>query len=133
MHGFLMGLPIEHLQEFTAYERLPVQMLKTIIEGHPLYNWPTYAKAFGYVSISKIISLESVSKYITKYISKDLLKTKIDLNNHLYYASQGLKRAELLYIGRLTQDLDEDFSNDYVKIKTVRSLEDALQYFTDKE
>lgn len=133
MHGLLMGLPIEHLKAFTAYEKLPMKMLKAIIQGHTLYNWPAYAKAFGYVSISKIISIESVSKYITKYITKDLIKTRISLNNHLYYASQGLNRAQTLYIGKLAQDLDEDFSNDYVKIKTLRTFDDAIKYFIDNE
>lgn len=129
MHGLMMGLPIEHLHEFRADERLPIKMLIEIAHGHKLYNWPAYAKAFGYISISKIINAESVSRYITKYITKDLVSTRIGLNEHLYYCSQGLKRAETIYQGKLTKDIKEDFSNEYVKIKTVRELEDAKAYF----
>ena len=72
----MMGLPIEHLHEFRAYEKLPIEMLIAIAHGQKLYNWPAYAKAFGYISISKIINAESVSKYITEYITKDLIGKK---------------------------------------------------------
>lgn len=129
MHGLMMGLPIEHLHEFREDEKLPKKMLIEIAHGHKLYNWPAYAKTFGYISISKIVNAESVSKYITKYITKDLLSTRIGLNEHLYYCSQGLNRAEIIYHGKLIKNLDEDFFNDYVKLKTVRNLEDAKAYF----
>lgn len=94
MHGLMMGLPIEHLHEFRANEKFPIKILSEIAHGHKLYSWPAYAKTFGYISISKIINAESMSKYITKYIIKDLLGTRIGLNDHLYYCSKGLKRAE---------------------------------------
>jgi len=131
MHGLMMGLPIEHLYEFREDEKLPIKMLIEIAHRHKLYSWPAYAKSFGYISILQIISLTSVSKYITKYITKELLETRIGKNEHLYYCSQGLKRAETIYQGPLTKDLDEDFSNEYVKIKTVQSLKEATAYFTD--
>ena len=56
--------------------------------------------------------------YKRKYVTKDLAKTRIGLNEHLYYCSQGLKRSELIYTGQLTKELEEDYSNEYVKIKT---------------
>lgn len=129
MHGLIMGLAITELQEFTTQEKLPIKMIIELVKGNQLYNWPAYEKAFGYISISKIRDVENVSKYITKYITKDLIKTKIGLNDHLYYCSQGLKRAEIIYRGPLTQELDEDYSNEYVKVKIVRSIEEATRYF----
>ena len=75
--------------------------------------------------------VESVSKYITKYITKDIVKTRIGLNDHLYYCSQGLKRTELIYTGQLTKALDEDYSNEYVKIKMLQSFDEAIAYFVD--
>lgn len=81
----------------------------------------------------RLRSAEGVSKYITKYITKDLNETRIDLNDHLYYCSHGLQRAKKLYQGPLTKEIEEDYSNEYVKIKTVRTLEEALTYFTDAE
>lgn len=129
MHGLMMGLPIEHLHEFRADEKLPIKILIEIAHGQKLYSWPAYEKTFGYIIISKIKNIENVSKYITKYITKDLFSTKIALNDHLYYCSKGLKRAEIICQGKLIRELDEEYSNDYVKIKTVRSKAEAQAYF----
>lgn len=129
MHGLMMGVPEEQLHEFTKDEKLPIKILVGIAHGHKIYSWPAYEKAFGYITISKIINAESVSKYITKYITKDLLSTRIGVNEHLYYCSQGLKRAEIIYQGKLIKDLEEEYSNDYVKIKTERNLAEAQAYF----
>lgn len=129
MHGLMMGIPKEHLREFTEQERLPIKILVELKKGHKIYTWDAYGKTFGYITISEIRHLESVSKYITKYITKDLAKTRIELNNHLYYCSQGLKRAEIIYEGKLIKDIEEDYSNNYVKLKTVRNLAEAQAYF----
>lgn len=43
-----------------------------------------------------------------------------------------MKRAELIYEGQLTKELDEDFSNDYVKTKTLQSFDEAIAYFVDE-
>lgn len=133
MHGLMAGLPIEHLYKFTKKEKLPLKMIIEIARGHKLYNWPAYAKTFGYVSISEIESLEGVSKYITKYITKELYSTRISPNEHLYYCSQGLKRAEIIYRGQLVKELDEEYSNEYVKIKTVKDVAKAKAYFIAEE
>lgn len=132
MHGLMMGLPEEHLEAFSEKERLPLQILIELKRGNQIYHWPAYEKAFGYITISKIRSGEAVSKYITKYITKELNETRIDLNDHLYYCSKGLKRAEKLYQGPLTREIEADYSNEYVQIKTIRTLEEALTYFTDE-
>ena len=132
MHGLVMELPETHLTEFEDNETLPLTILIEIKRGNKVYDWPAYRKAFGYITITKIRNAESVSKYISKYITKDLIKTKIELNNHLYYCSKGLKRAKKLYQGQLTKDFDEDFGNEYVKIKTLRSFGEAIHYFVDE-
>ena len=131
MHGLMMGLPEEHLEAFSEKEKLPIQIIIELKKGNQIYRWPAYEKAFGYITISKIRNGEAVSKYITKYITKDLNDTRIDLNDHLYYCSKGLKRAEKIYQGPLMRELTADFSNEYVQIKTVHTLEEALTYFTD--
>lgn len=133
IHGLMMGIPKEHLREFTEQERLPIKILIELKRGHKVYTWEAYGKAFGYITISEIRHVESVSKYITKYITKDLAKTEIGLNEHLYYCSQGLHRAEIIYQGKLIKDIEEDYSNDYVKIKTVRDIAEAQAYFITQE
>lgn len=129
MHGLMMDIPIEYLHEFSADEKLPIKMLIELAHGHKLYSWPAYEKTFGFISISKIKNIESVSKYITKYITKDIYSTRISLNDHLYYCSKGLKRAEKICEGRLVKELDADYCNDYVKIKTLKDLTEAQGYF----
>ena len=131
MHGLLLGLPEEHLKEFKENEHLPINIQIELKKGHKIYNWPAYQKKFGYITVSNIRDAESVSKYITKYITKDLAATRIALNDHLYYCSQGLKRAEKLYQGQLKKELNADFANEYVRIKTIQTYDEAMQYFKD--
>lgn len=133
-HGLLEGLPKEHLEEFREEKekKLPIKILIELRKGKHIYNWPAYQKAFGYITISEIRDGIAVSKYITKYLTKGMNETGVGIRKHLYYSSQGLKRAELIYEGQLTKDLEEDYSNEYVKIKIVHSLEEATQYFVDE-
>lgn len=108
-----------------------IEILIELKRGNQIYHWPAYEKVFGYITISEIKSSEAVSKYITKYITKELNATRVDLNDHLYYCSKGLNRAKKLYQGQLKHELDAEFSNEYVEVKTVRSLNEALKYFVD--
>lgn len=132
-HGLLEGIPREELEEFKEEKgkRLPIQILIESRKGNQIYNWPAYQKAFGYITLSEIRNGIAVSKYICKYLTKGLNETGVGLQKHLYYCSQGLKRAELIYEGYLTKELDEDYSNEYVKIKTVQSFDEAIAYFVD--
>ncbi|MCI9655965.1 MAG: hypothetical protein HFF45_08095 [Lawsonibacter sp.] len=132
-HGLLEGVPREELEEFREEKgkKLPIQILIEIKKGNQIYNWPAYQKAFGYITLSEIRNGIAVSKYICKYLTKGLNETGVGLQKHLYYCSQGLKRAELIYEGHLTKELDEDYSNEYVKIKTVQSFDEAIAYFVD--
>ena len=71
---------------------------------------------------------------MTKYITKELGRSSIELNHHLYYSSKGLLRAELLYQGEMLRPFDSpDFTNDFVRIKDFNDLSEAMSYFCDKE
>lgn len=129
MHGLMLGLTIEHLHEFTEKEKLPIKILMEIARGKRVYSWPAYAKTFGYITMTRIEHIEGVSKYITKYITKELYSTRIAQNEHLYYCSQGLKRAEIIHEGQLIKELDAEYSNEYVQIKTVKGIAEAKAYF----
>lgn len=134
MHGLIMGLPKQQLTEFTMQDKLPLKILEKIRKGIKVFNWKKYAKAFGYISLEEIRNAESISKYMTKYITKEMMKTRIDLNDHLYYCSKGLKRAEVIYKSHLRKDLIKpDFENEYVKTKNVTTYEEAISYFTDSD
>ena len=85
------------------------------------YNWMSWHYKFGFTSLEKIRSLESVSKYITKYITKDLV---IEFNQQRYLVSKGLKKPEtLLEYNNYTAELPCDFENDYVRILNITSYD----------
>lgn len=67
----------------------------------------------GFNSFSKIESLEKVSNYILKYITKDCVKNSAGT---VYISSRGLKKAT---VTELSNDLDInfDYANDYCSIK----------------
>lgn len=102
MHGFIMGLPGGHL----------------IKNEHGYKDWIPYRKKFGYCSIDEIKNHDAVSKYVTKYISKDLQDCIKELNANMYYCSQGLDRAIEIKRGILSvNNIPYDFKNEYVAIK----------------
>lgn len=133
-HGLLMGLPLSHLVLFQENDHIPRRIKQLLENGRFIYDWPAYAKTFGYVTVEPILDHERCAGYMSKYITKDLQDSTIALNAHVYYRSHGLSRAEELYRGHVTCDLKEpDFENEYVHIKTFDAVEEALPYFCDEE
>lgn len=133
-HGLCFGLPETHLTQFTPQDHIPKHLKDMLRSGRILYNWPAYASKFGFVTYEKIIDLERCAAYMTKYITKDLQNSGIELNHHLYYCSKELKRAEVILVEEMRRQIENpDFSNDYVCIKSFRSVEEALPYFCDLE
>lgn len=119
-HGFIMGLPIEHLRLFDAEkEKLPKYIREKLLNGSPVYDFPAYRQKFGFCDFEPIRSLEGVSKYVTKYITKNLSRSVTASGAHLYYHSIGLSGATIIKKGTLlSQDtFTWDFENDYVKSK----------------
>jgi len=123
MHGLLMGLSNNDLTEFKLTDNIPQKIKKQLKNGKKVFNWITYSRKFGYFTCSPIENKNACSRYITKYITKDLRATHHESGEHLYFASQGLKGREVI----VKNSFDEcpiidgwDFENDYVKIKTVK-------------
>ena len=96
---------------------------------HGYLDWLRYRERFGFFSCSPIKSHEACSKYITKYVTKDVKKcTVLDSGAHCYYASQGLnRRTPLLTLSADTCPIcllprgsakygQWDFENEYVKV-----------------
>lgn len=120
MHGFLKGLPAEELREFKLSEKLPDYIRNKLADGQVVCEWIGYRKKFGFNDIEPIRNQHSASAYVTKYITKDLVRTVKDVGAHLYYCSQGLNRATIVSKGELVVNLDEndwDFSNEYYSCK----------------
>jgi len=135
IHGFLFGLPIEHLRLFTLQEHLPKYIRDKLKEGKSIYNWESYAAKFGFCDIEPIRNEEAVRKYVIKYITKDMSRCVTEINAHMYYCSRGLKRAEELKKGKLidcdfTDIAPIDYENDYVRVAWLPHNEDILQRLT---
>lgn len=133
-HGLFSGLPPPHLQAFTLSDNIPARLKEVLCEGRQVFTWPAYGKAFGFVTMEPVIDSERCAAYMTKYITKELGKSGIELNHHLYYCSKGLRRAELLYRGTVRCGLEEpDFENDYVQTKSFSDASEPMLYFCDLE
>ena len=121
MHGLLSELPWDDIEPH------PVQELSE--KGY--VNWAAYEKKFGFNSMGVIRDPVKCSMYITKYITKDLDRSVTALDQKLYYSSRGLKTAEVVEQGRLTEPLDfhMDFEGLYSKSQFVDSYEFFKKYY----
>lgn len=121
MHGLLSELPWDDIEPH------PVQELSE--KGY--VNWAAYEKKFGFNSMGAIRDPVKCSMYITKYITKDLDRSVTAFNQKLYYSSRGLKTAEVIEQGRLTEPLDfhMDFEGIYSKSQFVDSYEFFKKYY----
>lgn len=131
MHGFLYGLPYELLDQFRIGDTMGKQIAVQVKKGATIYNWLGYQNKFGFCSLEPIKSQEAVSKYITKYITKDLLQSVTELNSHSYYASQGLKTKTNYKKGTLTIPIEYDFENEYCSIVTLRYTDELFNYLME--
>ena len=96
IHGFLRGLPKEHLEQFVVGDVMGKALADKVKKGDVVYNWLPYAIKFGFCDLEPIRNAEAVSKYIMKYINKNLATSVKELNAHLYYHSRGLNKAEVI-------------------------------------
>jgi len=135
IHGFICGLPPDHLTPFTLEDHLPYKLRKKLAANHAVYNWEAYAKKFGYCDIEPIRNPEAAKKYILKYITKDLSRCVSELNAHMFYASQGLNKAETVKQGILIEKFTDiapiDYENDYVTVSWLPNDEKTLKRLTD--
>lgn len=115
MHGLIKGIPEECLT----------------INSNNYLTWEDYQKRFGYISLSQVKDKIACSKYITKYITKELGEG-IEKGNKLYYVSRGLKKPKKIKEGTLTEkeiiNIRWDYENDYIKsvLLTVEELKEIL-------
>lgn len=118
LHGLLKGLTDEDLRPFDLSEKLPERIRKQLAKGVKVYDWTRYRRAFGYFTCTEIDNQLAVSKYITKYISKDLQKTVREAGEHLFFASQGLNGRTAIVKNSIDKCPIEkwDFENKYIKV-----------------
>lgn len=114
MHGLISGIKEKHL----------------VANKNNYLDWKQYSKKFGYMSLGVIKDKKAVSRYITKYINKDMGNSISELNAHSYYCSKGLKTAEKVKEGILSaNNIPYDFENEYVGIKWL--IKSELDSYND--
>ena len=81
-------------------------------------DWVYYSSKLGYFSCSRIKHYEKCARYVSKYITKDLIN--MQRGKRIFFCSHDLKRPELILdaddCGR-TYFGNPDFVNDFVEIK----------------
>lgn len=127
IHGFLQGLPNNLLSQFEIGDKMGKVIAEKVQNGEIVYNWIDYSKKFGFCDLEPIKNHEAVSKYITKYINKELATSVTELNAHQYYHSRGLQMATKIKEGSMIWDnTTPSFQNDYCKIAWIDYSENAL-------
>lgn len=117
IHGFIYGLPVEHLKQFQIGDVMGKGLADKVCKGDIVYNWVSYFNRFGFCDLEPIRNHEAVSKYVTKYINKELANSVTELNAHTYYHSRGLKFAELKRKGSMNwTDIEPTYKNDYCSV-----------------
>ena len=133
LHGLLSGLKVgEDLTEFTLNDHIPYRLREMIENGEKVYNWCKYAGKFGYFTASEIKNKNASASYITKYVTKDMVKQGREAHEHLFFASQGLKGREQIIFNSFDEcgeliscpfsDSEWDYENDYVKVKWIDDI-----------
>jgi len=123
MHGLISGIPENRISDFNKRKH----NLDLIKNGYK--NWQDYGDRFGFVSLGVIRNKEATAKYCTKYINKALQNSVKDLGAHMYYNSKYLKLPEEIKRGSISDNMQPDFENEFVKIKWIDNLSDAVKLF----
>lgn len=127
MHGLLGGLPAERLRAFGPDEHIPYSILKELKKGVQVYDWPAYARKFGWVTATAVRDKDRVASYITKYVTKAMTaETEVRSGAHLYYSSRGLRESEVIWEGGMNgAAVKWDWQGEFCKLKWVD--EDGLR------
>lgn len=133
IHGFIYGLPVEHLVQFQVGDKMGKGLADKVMQGDIVYNWQAYFNRFGFCDLEPIRNHEAVSKYVTKYINKELASSVTELNAHTYYHSRGLKFAELKEKGTMNWDnIVPTFENDYCSVVWLDYTEELYNTLLNK-
>lgn len=119
-HGLFNESIEPYLKEFDISQKLPSKITDAIKKGHDLYNFPDYAKMFGWVSIEKIRNFEACANYVSKYVSKSF-DDESRFSYRRYFCSTGLKKPEFVPFIKNIYSFDKIYSEIIPKVVYRRS------------
>lgn len=133
VHGFLLGVPVSVLRKFQIGDRMGKAIAAKVRNGEDVYTWPAYAEKFGFCDLEPIRNHEAVSKYVTKYINKDLASSVTELNAQLYMCSRGLSVAQEIKRGVMSggTNITPDYENDYCSVSWLDYSSELLARLED--
>lgn len=131
MHGLLYDLPETHLHRFQIGDTMGKKLAEKVKHGDVVFNWLEYQKKFGFCDLEPIRNCEAISKYITKYINKNLYESVTDLNKNKYFHSLGLNGAVTVKKGTLLADITPTFENEYCSVAWLDYSEETLKQLLD--
>lgn len=120
-HGMLCGIRPEDLTVPDLIEKYnrTTGVTELVPNTKKYIRWNYYSDKLGFFSCSRVSHYEKCAVYVSKYVTKDLIK--LDLGRHMYFASTGLNRPELLFDADDVPKLfkESDFENDFVSMQRV--------------
>ena len=131
IHALLRGIPQKMLHRFVIGDKMGTALADKVKNGKPVYNWIQYSKKFGFCSLEPIKNPEAVSIYITKYITKDLMKS-VPKGKQCFWHSKDLKCAKVIMKGEVAPELpyEPDYKGEYASVKTFEDspiMRDSLE------
>ena len=131
MHGLIYNLPKHKLKQFVLGDKMGQALADKVKNGEIIYNWIDYKNKFGFCDLEPIKNKEAISKYMTKYITKELANSVTELNAQCYYHSRGLKFAREIKKGHMSwQGIQPNFTNDFCSISWIS--QNNLQCFLNR-
>ena len=82
------------LEPFDLSKPLPRSLINYISSGHDCFNFPAYAKLFGYVSVAPIRDFDKCINYVSKYIAKEFLDGSKRFFKKRFVCSTGLNMPQ---------------------------------------
>ncbi len=139
-HGLFGGLPDVALEPF-KYRTAPVKIRKRLKDGVEVFRSLDFQKYLGFNDFEPIQNQEAVTRYCTKYITKDIMEAEVEKGTQLLLCSYGLKRPahgsvpDLLDRNALHRELLDFFKPDFVAMrneKTAPAIKPKLPETTKK-
>lgn len=118
VHGLLSGIPANMLHQFRIGDDMGKAIADKVIAGQSVYTWLQYSKKFGFCSLMPVKNQEAVSKYIVKYITKEIVSA-VPKGKQSFWHSKDLKCAMVIMKGQISElPFKPDYSGDYASVTT---------------